>query len=55
KKAISTGLISSTANFYIYYQTYQIQSFYLCLLLFASFPYTVIFMMPTNNRLFALE
>ncbi|KAI9015757.1 hypothetical protein CLU79DRAFT_765676 [Phycomyces nitens] len=55
KIAISTIVISSAAHFYTYYQTRQIRSLYLGLLSFASFPYTVIFMMPTNNRLFALD
>ncbi|KAL0097397.1 hypothetical protein J3Q64DRAFT_1059439 [Phycomyces blakesleeanus] len=48
-------LVSSAANFYIYYRTRESRSLYLGLLSFASLPYTFLVMNPLNKRLFALD
>ncbi|KAI8144042.1 hypothetical protein BJV82DRAFT_608127 [Fennellomyces sp. T-0311] len=48
-------LISSAAHFYTYYATKSPRALYCGLLSFASMPYTLFVMMPTSNRLEALN
>ncbi|KAL0095804.1 hypothetical protein J3Q64DRAFT_1710891 [Phycomyces blakesleeanus] len=55
KLALSSIIISSGAYFYHYYKTRESRSLYLGLLILSNAPYTKFFIMPTNNRLFALD
>ncbi|KAI8144041.1 hypothetical protein BJV82DRAFT_608126 [Fennellomyces sp. T-0311] len=55
KIGISTILLSSAAHFYTYYLTKNKRVLYCGILSLISFPYTIIFMRPTNDRLHQLN
>ena len=52
---IASILISSAAHFYTYYLTKNHRSLCCGILSFISFPYTIIFMRSTNDRLHAIN
>ncbi|KAI9256605.1 hypothetical protein BDA99DRAFT_516883 [Phascolomyces articulosus] len=55
KIGIATIIISSFAHFYTYHLTKNHRSLCCGILSLISFPYTIIFMKPTNDRLHALN
>ncbi|KAI8099103.1 uncharacterized protein BX664DRAFT_320392 [Halteromyces radiatus] len=54
KIAIASIVISSVCHFYIYHQTNNKHALWCGILSFVSFPFTIQFMRPINNELFAL-
>ncbi|GAN01500.1 hypothetical protein MAM1_0008c00933 [Mucor ambiguus] len=48
-------LVSTVANAVCYYRTKDTRFIYSTALSFLSFPFTLIFMMPVNNQLLAME
>ncbi|KAI9492277.1 hypothetical protein BDB00DRAFT_829134 [Zychaea mexicana] len=55
KIGIATIFISSAAHFYTYYLTKNRRALYCGIASLISFPYTLIFMKPTNDRLHELN
>lgn len=55
KIAISSIIIASASNALCYYRTENLRFLYASLFTAAVIPYTLLFMKPTNNQLFALE
>ncbi|KAI7854518.1 hypothetical protein BDC45DRAFT_508547 [Circinella umbellata] len=52
---IASIFISSAAHFYTYYLTKSQRSLCCGILSFISFPFTILFMRPTNDRLLAIN
>lgn len=55
KVAILSILISTAANAVCYYKTNEKRFLYSSILSFFSFPFTLLFIKPINNQLFALQ
>ncbi|CEP08027.1 hypothetical protein [Parasitella parasitica] len=53
--AIASIFVSTAANAVCYNRTKDIRFIYSTALSFLSFPFTVLFMRPVNNQLFAME
>lgn len=54
KLAIASIFLGTAANATCYYRTNDIKYLYTTILTFFSFPFTILFMAPVNNKLFAL-
>lgn len=55
KIAIINILVATGSHFYIYYKTRNIRSLWCGVFTFFSIPYTMFFMKPINDQLFALH
>lgn len=55
KLAIASIFLGTAANAACYYRTNEKKFLYTTLLTFFSFPFTLLFIAPVNNQLFALE
>ncbi|KAI8099105.1 uncharacterized protein BX664DRAFT_320395 [Halteromyces radiatus] len=55
KLAVSSMLVSSICHFYIYYKTRNRQALWCGLLSFISVPYSIVFLLPINKQILALD